>query len=119
MDDYPHCRVVHAAKTEFADAPVSAPTYVRIHDDKDVLIVGAPGLAVATSTLNSGAKVLQIIVYALALEGEPEDESIGMAHSMTVEQARGIASSINDMCDRAEQAAMTLASVALAKARAR
>lgn len=117
MDDYPHARVVNAFPIELAEAPVAAPTYVRLHEDRDVLVIGAPSFAVATCELLSGAQVLTIVVYAL--DPDPDEESVGMAHNLTIEQARDIAATINRLCDVAEAAASDLASAAIAKARGR
>ncbi len=115
--DFPHCHVVNDVLTVDAEAPMAEPTYVRLHGDSDVLVVGAPGIAVASCELTSGANVLTIIVYSLADEADPDDDSIGMAHNMTVEHARDIARSINDLCDRAESEAAAIADAAIAKAR--
>lgn len=119
MDEFPHCRVVSAVSPEAVEVPMFTPTYVALHGGTDVLVVAAPGLAVAASELASGAKVLTVFLYALADDDTPQDEHFGMGHNMTVETARNVATSILALCDAAEADAARQASAAIANARGR
>ncbi len=119
MDEIAHAHVLHDCTLRSADAPVAGPTYARLHPDHDVLLIGAPGLALAAAELTSGARVVTLIVYALPQSDDPEDEAVGMAHNMTVDAARSIARGIDELCDAAEAEAAALAATAIDRARGR
>lgn len=102
MDEFPHCCVLAAAPTEAVEMPMFDPTYVELQQGHDVLVVPAPGFAVATSYLASGAKVATIFLYSLADGRDPQDEAVGMGHNMTFASARRIAANIVALCDEAE-----------------
>lgn len=119
MDEFPHCRVIATAPTQAVSVPMFTPTYVPLHNGDDVLVVAAPGIAVATSEMESGAKLLTIFLYAPPYDDDPQDEAVGMGHNMTVETARGIAATIMTLCDEAEAAAGAMATAAIDKARGR
>jgi hypothetical protein len=119
MDEFPHCRLIASPPTMSVEAPMFAPTYVPLLEGEDVLVVAAPGIAVATSEMESGAKLLTIFLYSPPYDDDPQDEAVGMGHNMTVETARGIAANITKLCDEAEAAADALATAAIEKARGR
>ena len=119
MHEFPRCRLIASPATELVEAPLFAPTYVPLYNGEEVLVVAAPGIAVATSEMESGAKLLTIFLYAPPYDDDPQDEAVGMGHNMTVETARGIAANITKLCDEAEAAADALASAAIDRARGR
>lgn len=119
MDEFPRCRLIASPPTVSVEALMFAPTYVPLLDGEDVLVVAAPGIAVATSEMESGAKLLTIFLYSPPYGDDPQDEAVGMGHNMTVKTARGIAANITKLCDEAEAEADALATAAIDKARGR